>query len=260
MRIYGPCLQDKIEIVANDQTQEHTAYHTPQHDTVPDRSMRRASSQAQTIMQYGMRSHSHILPRRDFNRISRPCWLHACAGSIAYQPGLAVLSPKFVVQNADSCMFNTLTCMPMHSAFPPSQHLNPRSAEQNVSVLETSGPRPIVYGELIQQQQLGDQPRLTVLIYGHYDVQVGSRVQLGFGVVPEVGSLLLTYLSKPFKPAADKGPVSFIFLIHAVCIELACSVAVASPGPELGIKTMKHTLPGLFDSLGAESNTDCTVC
>ena len=104
-----------------------------------------------------------------------------------------------------------------------------------MAVLETSGPRPVVYGELIQQQQLGDKPRLTVLIYGHYDVQVGARVQLGFGVVPglqvlgvaEVGSLLLTYLFKPFKPAAAKGPVSFVFQIHAVCSELAYSVAVA---------------------------------
>ncbi len=56
------------------------------------------------------------------------------------------------------------------------------AADQNVSILETSGPRPVVYAELIQkqtqqqqtqQQQQGEQPRLTVLIYGHYDVQVG---------------------------------------------------------------------------------------
>ncbi len=41
---------------------------------------------------------------------------------------------------------------------------------QRVEILETEGPHPVVYGEWLK----GGPGKPTVLIYGHYDVQVGG--------------------------------------------------------------------------------------
>eukprot|EP00983_Pelagomonas_calceolata_P127801 1161446-Pelagomonas_calceolata.AAC.2 len=43
---------------------------------------------------------------------------------------------------------------------------------QNVQVINTTGPQPIVYGEFMHSDGKGPEGKWpTVLIYGHYDVQ-----------------------------------------------------------------------------------------
>jgi acetylornithine deacetylase/succinyl-diaminopimelate desuccinylase-like protein len=43
---------------------------------------------------------------------------------------------------------------------------------QNVKIYETGGPYPVVYGEWLK----AGPDKMTVLIYGHYDVQVASNL------------------------------------------------------------------------------------
>ena len=56
----------------------------------------------------------------------------------------------------------------------PSDYIPTPRTMQGVQIIETEGPHPVVYGKW-----LGAGPdKLTVLIYGHYDVQVGSQTRL----------------------------------------------------------------------------------
>ena len=49
--------------------------------------------------------------------------------------------------------------------------MHPHALSQGVRILETEGPHPVVYGEWLR----AGPDKLTVLIYGHYDVQVGDQ-------------------------------------------------------------------------------------